>query len=422
LLGHPPITVQRDPLPAVGATRRQAFTERARGLGLHDGQIDQLWRAGGEGSTAGFAPAMARTAELFSAARRAAARGVPSFFVELKINRLAELNSTLGHSRADELIAKARSAMLERLLATAGPVQPIGGRAASFGFLVMGAEGTALSETALLEAAHNAAGAVGQELDLSLTADVMDVDDAATSAVIADLTRNESASAARNGVPAGAGRQNGARFTSTGADRARDFSSLAQSFGVEARAASELYGMLLQGRPDPLTGFEDGADRVGTVRKAASQASKGTAAVYVEVDVRNLGGLNRALGRTKADAVFAQMASLVDREIRQGSDLGDAWPFRHGGDEFSFVIVARRRGISAGQLEFAVGAALTRATKLIGGMTSGLGGIAHTKPNGPAGTGIVWGTSVIGPAADPASVFSAADRKVEQKKSRAGTR
>jgi GGDEF domain-containing protein len=175
--------------------------------------------------------------------------------------------------------------------------------------------------------------------------------------------------------------------------------------------------MLLGGRPDALTGFEGDADRVATVRKAAAQRN---AAVYVEVDVRNLGGLNRSLGRAKADSVFAKMAATAERELRSCSDVGDAWPFRHGGDEFSFVIVARRPGVSAGQLEFAAGAALTRATKAIGEATSELSGIAHTKPLGRAGTGIVWGTSVIGPGADPAAVFSAADRKVEQKKTAGG--
>jgi GGDEF domain-containing protein len=408
-------------LPAVGATRKRAFADRARSLGLDMGQIDQLWQTAGTSSSSGFAPAVERTGALFSAARRASAAGIPAFYVELKVGKLAELNSTLGHSRADAMIATARSTAVDELVAAVGQVQPLGDRASTFGFLVTGADGSAVTETNLVSSARAVAASVGQRLGLSLTSEVMDVDDAATSAVIADQARDESARAARTDLRSGDGRRDGARFTSAGAERRREFFSLAQSFGLEAGAASGLYAMLLQGRADTLTGFEGDADRVDTVLKAAGEAKRtGTGAVYVEVDVRNLGGLNRSLGRAKADAAFARMASIADREMRSVSDLGDAWPFRHGGDEFSFVIVARRPGISAGQLEFAVGAALTRASSMIRAMTSDLAGIAHTKPTGRPGTGIVWATSVIAPGANPSAVFSAADRKVEQKKSLRG--
>jgi GGDEF domain-containing protein len=221
-------------------------------------------------------------------------------------------------------------------------------------------------------------------------------------------------------VPAPAQPTRKARFTSTGTARRAAFLTLAQRFQIDPGSASDLYGVLLQSRPDQLTGFERAADREATVQEAALHAKKtGTAAVYAEIDVRNLGGLNRALGRQKADSVFAQVAAVVEGQMGDVSSIGDAWPFRHGGDEFSFVVVARRPGIDAGQLELAVSTALVRAAAAVKDQTSEYSGVSHTKPGGPPGTGIAWGTSVIGPGADPSKVFATADMKVERKKASA---
>src|SRR5262249_44187742 len=143
------------------------------------------------------------------------------------------------------------------------------------------------------------------------------------------------------------------------------FLSLARRFGVPPDPAAGLYGILLESRADGLTGFESAADRESTTRKAADRVTRtGTAALYVEIDVRNMGGLNDKLGRQKADEILAQISGIVEREMMSGSvsSLADAWPFRHGGDEFSFVIVGRRPGIGLAQLEFATVASLTRAT------------------------------------------------------------
>ncbi len=410
------------PLPPVGTARKGAFATRARSHGLNDDQIEQLWQIGGNADGGGFAAAEQRTGALFSAARKAAALGVPTYYVGFKVAGLAELNARLGHSRADSVLTSARSLALERLTPKVerltrkgGQVQALGDKASSFGFLVTGSEAAPASDSALAAAARSVAKWIRKKLRVSLTAEVMSAEDAATSAVVADLGRQDSATAARTSS-ATPGRPQ-ARFTSTGTDRREAFLSLAQRFGLAKEAATGLYGMLLSARPDVLTGFEKAADREGTVRKAiAHNAATGTAAVYVEIDVRNLGGLNQSLGRQAADTVFAQIASTVEREMASIGDLGDAWPFRHGGDEFSFVVVARRPGISAGQLEFTVGAALTRAAAAVRQMTARFATVPHTKKGGPPGTGIAWGTSIIAAGSKPSDVFSTADRRVEQKK------
>jgi hypothetical protein len=117
--------------------------------------------------------------------------------------------------------------------------------------------------------------------------------------------------------------------------------------------------------------------------------------------------------------VLATIAEITQTEMRSLADLGDAWPFRHGGDEISFVVVGRRSGVDVTHLEFVVAAALTRATRAVKDTTSDVATVPHTKPGGPSGTGIVWGTSVIGPNASATDVFSEADRKVEAKKTNA---
>ena len=58
---------------------------------------------------------------------------------------------------------------------------------------------------------------------------------------------------------------------------------------------------------------------------------------YIEVDVRNLGGLNDNLSRGDSDNVFKFMSDTTDKHVN--SLKADVISFRHGGDEFSFVVV-----------------------------------------------------------------------------------
>lgn len=393
--------------------RQAAFGSRASALGLTPEQTQQLWSVGVGPFHDDFAPVEQRTGVLYSAARMAQS-GASVLYVQVAVNGLSKLNATLGHSGADALLAQAREAFRGRLAAT-GTLTPLREKAGGFGFVV---EGCRAGPDGLRQQAGAAAREIGTKLRIDLSAEVLAADEAAATAVADSLKTGDSATAARKPMRPEGQRP---RFTSSGADRRAAFLSLAQRYGVEPDAAVGLYGVLLESRPDGLTGFERAADRESTVLKAADHVARtGSAALYAEVDVRNMGGLNDALGRPKADAVFALIAGIVERELMGGalSSLGDTWPFRHGGDEFSFVVVGRRPGIGEAQLEFATVAGLTRATAEVKAQTQSYATVPHRKgkDKGPSGTGIVWATSVIRPGMQPAEIFGAADLTIERKK------
>jgi GGDEF domain-containing protein len=395
------------------ANRKPAFSGRAAALGLTPEQTQQLWAVGAGADHDDFAPVEQRTGALFSAARMAQS-GTPALYVQVTVSGLSKLNATLGHSQADGVLAQARAGFRERLT-RAGTITPLREKAGGFGFIVVGYKA---GPDELLQQASAAAREIGTKLRISLSADVLTADEAAATAVIASLKTSDSVNAARK--PARPDRQR-PRFTSSGADRRAAFLSLAQRYGVGPDSAVGLYGVLLESTPDGLTGFERAADRESTVLKAVDHVARtGAAALYVEVDVRNMGGLNDGLGRSKADVVFAQIAGIVERELMSGalSSLGDVWPFRHGGDEFSFVVVGRRTGTGEAQLEFATVASLTRATAHVKEQTRQYAAVAHRKDKEkrPFGTGIVWATSLIRPGMVPEKIFKIADVKIEQKK------
>jgi GGDEF domain-containing protein len=382
--------------------RQPAFNQRAAALGLTPEQTQQLWAVGAGTDHDGFAPVEQRTGALFSAARTAQS-GTPALYVQVTVNGLSNLNATLGHSQADAVLAQARAAFRGRL-AGAGTLTPLSEKAGGFGFIVVGCRA---GPGGLLQQATAAAREIGTKLQINLSADVMTADEAAATAVTASLKNSDSPNATRE--PTRPDRER-PRFTSSGADRRAAFLSLARRYGVDPDSAAGLYGVLLESRPDGLTGFERAADRESTCLKAADYVARtGAAALYVEVDVRNMGGLNEALGRQKADLVFTQIAGIVERELMGGSlsSLGDVWPFRHGGDEFSFVVVGRRPGIGDAQLEFATVASLTRATAEVKEQTRQYAAVPHRKDKEkrPFGTGIVWATSIIRPGLEPEKIF-----------------
>jgi GGDEF domain-containing protein len=98
------------------------------------------------------------------------------------------------------------------------------------------------------------------------------------------------------------------------------------------------YGLLAN---DNVTGFHEGRSgpgRVATLRRAIRHASRtGTGCFYVEMDVRNLGGLNAVLGHTGANEVFSALAAIIRTELT--SIASEAIFFRHGGDEMSAFLI-----------------------------------------------------------------------------------
>jgi GGDEF domain-containing protein len=406
----------------VSGSRKPALLSLGHEMQLNADQIEQLYVAGGGRDDVGVGVEH-RTGTLFNAAHVVAQSGVPIYYLHFKIEGLAALNADKGHTGADAIVKEARTTIADELKPRIGDVTPVQDLASEFGFLVV--HNPAISQSTLAADSAEIAASVGKTLRITISAAVISADDAATVAVLSDQARQAASSAAlaaRGDNPdANRSSPNTAPcFTSTGTDRRATFRTVAQSMQLSSAQAEELYRVLPEANPDPLTGFERAADREATVRKAAEHVARtGAAAIYVELDVRNLKGLNTALGRSKANEVLARIADITGAEMKGLSGLGDSWPFRHGGDEMSFIVVAQQSDVAMDQLEFAVEGALARAASAVAEATADFADVPHTRQDSPPGTGIVWGTSVIGPDAESSKVFSEADRKVEAKKKQA---
>lgn len=394
--------------------RKASFLARAARSGVAAQDAEQLWAIAGAETGGAWTSPDDHLGILFDAAHRASRGAGSAFYVDVKVEGLAALNRQLGHAGADARMQAARDGMFRRLATLASNVQPMANVASSFGFLVEGSP--ELSEDGLAQRVRTASEDCREEFGLELSGNVMSADDAAASGVARALARDASASKARDTGGKPTPRGTAARFTSSGSDRRRRFRAAAESLGVSAETASELYEAIPTVANDALTGFERGTDRASTMVKAAAHCGKtGTPGIYVEVDVRNLGGLNRELGREKADEVLARIAALAESSMAGLASESDVLPFRHGGDEFSFIVVGRRPGSSSAGLEIAVASAMRSAELAIRAATMDVAHVQHTKRAG-AGTGIVWGTATIEPGKDPSAVFAVADRKVESKK------
>jgi GGDEF domain-containing protein len=217
-------------------------------------------------------------------------------------------------------------------------------------------------------------------------------------------------------------------------DRENMFVLAALKEGVSEDVARSLFKESGAAAKDTVTGFDLAADRKPTIQNAIDGVNKidTATAFYVEVDIRNLGGLNSALGHTGADGVFATLAQLTGASVKQLESAGvKVGQFRHGGDEFSFVVFSNdgrvRKSTVEHQLEIAhehIGKYVARTT--IASINSEwedkdatLRSIVHPKHKGEErfyGTGIIFGVSRILGTDDVGKVTSAADREVEIKK------
>lgn len=190
----------------------------------------------------------------------------------------------------------------------------------------------------------------------------------------------------------------------------------AAKMGVSRPDAMTLYTFSGAKTSDVVTGFAPAGDRGPTVERAikAVAADPQLKAFYVEVDIQNLGGLNNKLGHSGADEVFREMTTITERHIQ---NLGsDSCSFRHGGDEFSFVVM----GPNAAKID--IEATLAQANAEIKGYIAqrGLSGIPHPKHPGDHskyGAGIIFGVSRIDGQETAKEVYGAADKIVEAKKS-----
>jgi hypothetical protein len=128
----------------------------------------------------------------------------------------------------------------------------------------------------------------------------------------------------------------------------QEFLAFAEERGVDRVKASELFQKMLEvkGLTDPVTGFATAIEQVPSIAVGLEAAKSGAGAFYVEADVHNLGGLNAALTYEEANTVYRFYARTLHDNLDAilhtgGVEDGQLCAIRHGGDEFSFVLMAR---------------------------------------------------------------------------------
>lgn len=163
---------------------------------------------------------------------------------------------------------------------------------------------------------------------------------------------------------------------------------------------------------DKLTGWYTNSDRAATIARAMEvQQNTGKEAAYVVADISNLGGMNKALGQHVADEVFKQFSEIL---LDHANTLGaDVVPFRHGGDEISFVI----SGSDAEQARVVMEKAAADVQRYVNRI--GINDLPHAKHIGKTekyGAGVYVGVEPIA-GNDINRIMDAADEQVELNKS-----
>lgn len=155
---------------------------------------------------------------------------------------------------------------------------------------------------------------------------------------------------------------------------------------IERRLAGDRSATITN--PHPITGITEGEFANDRFKQLAiDQAAKtGEPVTYAAGDLANLGGINKALGKTGANEHLAAIGEILREEIGK---LGEnAALVHHGGDEFGVTAI----GIPPAEVK----AALTTAEQRVAqyATENGLDTIEHTKLN-PDGTRKNPGTGIV---------------------------
>jgi len=169
---------------------------------------------------------------------------------------------------------------------------------------------------------------------------------------------------------------------------------------------------------DPVTGFYKTEERGATMDRVKDYIKEnpefGDRAVYTEVDIANLGGLNNELGNSGANRIYRGITDIVANELDQlgtGKPQYDQVNIRHGGDEFSFITI----GAEQAEVEQAITRAEQKVAEYI--EQEGLSNLTHAKTKQPNyGVGIIGGTGIIDANVDNDANYKKADVTVELKK------
>ncbi len=173
---------------------------------------------------------------------------------------------------------------------------------------------------------------------------------------------------------------------------------------------------------DNVTGYYEGRSGKGrfwTLEEAIRHVKEtGEAAFYVEMDLRNLGGLNASIGSTRANEVYSAIAAIVRNEL--SAVASEAAFFRHGGDETSAFLV--------NTTEKAVREAIERVHQDVAKLATGyeINDIPHPKHRDDdnfRGIGVHFGMVRLSARHenDPTLVFKQADIALERSKKRTPT-
>lgn len=173
---------------------------------------------------------------------------------------------------------------------------------------------------------------------------------------------------------------------------------------------------------DRVSGFREGrigSARANTLKRAQDfvRQNPDIPANYVEIDLRNLGGINEEYGHTAADRIFRSITDIIAKNLnRLGVDNND---FRHGGDEVGSIII----GADAAAIDKVLFDAETEIAEMAnntitpsGTLLSELIHPKHKKDLTRRGTGIIFSSSPVDPDASVREIFEQADVDVELRK------
>jgi GGDEF domain-containing protein len=170
---------------------------------------------------------------------------------------------------------------------------------------------------------------------------------------------------------------------------------------------------------DELTGAYRAVDRNPTVKRVQDYIQEtGKPAVFAVADVSNLGGKNLALGQHTADIIFKQYHEIIMDNLQA---LGaDVVPFRHGGDETSYIVVGAEESVVREAMAKAA-ADVQRFANRVGiadlphkkTYTSEVVSGAKPRDTSKDGSGIYVGVNEIHPGKTPREIYAAGDREVD---------
>lgn len=287
------------------------------------------------------------------------------FYADIKFRNLAGLNAAKGHAGADAIFELMSKLVDDKLNVLRGKYKVQGYRheGSRFGFMIIGDRMTLTKD--IIESELKKAEAKWEDIkgeksiaevpnpkrpeqkgvDIGFKvfeikgskakaaeAEEVDVDKAR---LPADMGTSSNTAHDFQGAAPGA-------FKGQAEARANNFKLKGLALNLSGEHIAALYKIAGRSEKEPLTGFDAAGDRIGTLIKAMAYFKEHYPRVlagYVEVDVRNLGGLNDNLTRGDSDNVFKYMSDTTDKHMR--SLKADVISFRHGGDEFSFVVVGQ---------------------------------------------------------------------------------